>query len=299
MVVSDSASIVTALAVGHVTHDRYGDKIVPGGCAFYASRTWQALGADVTLATAVGDDFLCDGDLEGIEVERRAGGLTTVFTNTYEADGSLIQRVENTASRVDPLLGDVDRRGFDICFLAPVISELGLGPWLDAVEARLFGAGMQGFFRGPGRSDEPGSLSRPVISTGWKPSAALLSRLDAAFLSMEDLSWFGSPGFLDALRSQVGCVVVTDGERGSTVYCKDEVTRVGIYETTCVDPTGAGDTFAAATLMGLAQGQSPVEAARLGAAAASIVVEGTGGETLGRVSLARQRAGLVPVTAGR
>ena len=62
-----------------------------------------------------------------------------------------------------------------------------------------------------------------------------------------------------------------------------------------MDPTGAGDVFAAAMLLALARGDDPVSAARLGAAAASIVVEGRGGETLARVGEAWERVARVPV----
>ena len=48
-------------------------------------------------------------------------------------------------------------------------------------------------------------------------------------------------------------------------------------------------------LLALARGDDPVSAARLGAAAASIVVEGRGGETLARVGEAWERVARVPV----
>ena len=71
--------------------------------------------------------------------------------------------------------------------------------------------------------------------------------------------------------------------------------RVGAYPTREVDPTGAGDVFAAAMLLALSRGADPVDAARHGAAAASVVVEGVGGEALPRVGEAPGRAARVPV----
>ena len=50
-------SRLTAVTVGQVTHDRYGDRIVPGGCAFFGARTFQGLGAVSRLLTTVGEDF--------------------------------------------------------------------------------------------------------------------------------------------------------------------------------------------------------------------------------------------------
>ena len=62
-----------------------------------------------------------------------------------------------------------------------------------------------------------------------------------------------------------------------------------------MDPTGAGDVFAAAFLLALARGDDPVDAARLGAAAASIVVEGRGGDALPRLGETWARVAGVPI----
>ena len=64
------------ITVGHVTHDRYGDDIVPGGCAFYGALTQHGLGAQVHLVTAVGDDFACDDALAGLSCDVQRGGVT-------------------------------------------------------------------------------------------------------------------------------------------------------------------------------------------------------------------------------
>ena len=65
---SDRIASLRSLSVGQVTHDRYDDAIVPGGCAFFGARCALALGAKSGLLTAVGDDFLCEEDLEGLLV---------------------------------------------------------------------------------------------------------------------------------------------------------------------------------------------------------------------------------------
>jgi sugar/nucleoside kinase (ribokinase family) len=66
------------------------------------------------------------------------------------------------------------------------------------------------------------------------------------------------------------------GEEGVDIYSKNKVESTGIYKTKIVDPTGVGDTFAAVTSMGLTAGLIPINAAKLGAAAASIVVKADG-----------------------
>jgi sugar/nucleoside kinase (ribokinase family) len=93
----------------------------------------------------------------------------------------------------------------------------------------------------------------------------------------------------------VPVVAFTRGARGCEVTAEGRTTHVGVYPTRELDPTGAGDVFAAGLLLGLARGDDPVEAARLGAAAASIVVEARGGDALGRTGEAWERIRAIPV----
>jgi sugar/nucleoside kinase (ribokinase family) len=51
-----------------------------------------------------------------------------------------------------------------------------------------------------------------------------------------------------------------------------------------VDPTGAGDTFAACFLLGLACGQTPLDAAAVATCAASLAIESVGPTGLGALS---------------
>lgn len=65
-------------------------------------------------------------------------------------------------------------------------------------------------------------------------------------------------------------IVVTLGERGALVVPRgDPASWVATPEVTAVDTTGAGDAFVGAFAVGLATGWSPVDAVRLGCAAAA------------------------------
>jgi len=70
---------------------------------------------------------------------------------------------------------------------------------------------------------------------------------------------------------RLGCsLVVTLGERGAIVASPGgQVARVETPRVTAVDTTGAGDAFVGAFAVGLAMGMTPVDAARLGCAAAA------------------------------
>jgi sugar/nucleoside kinase (ribokinase family) len=105
----------------------------------------------------------------------------------------------------------------------------------------------------------------------------------------------GQGDLVARLARAVPLVAFTLGAQGCALLERGRTRRVGAFPTREVDPTGAGDVFAAGLLFALAGGAEPVEAARLGAAAASFVVEGVGGAELGRVGGAFSRVAGVPV----
>lgn len=66
-------------------------------------------------------------------------------------------------------------------------------------------------------------------------------------------------------------LVLKKGSKGSEIYtAKGLVLEMGVYPVEEVDATGAGDSFDAAFICGLAQGKGLEEAARMGAAAGAL-----------------------------
>jgi sugar/nucleoside kinase (ribokinase family) len=276
----------TVLAAGHVTHDRFRDKILPGGCAYYAARTWQALEAISRLATAVGTDFVCEDAFGGLETRVVREGKTTVFTNLYPDSGPRVQYVEALAPPVTPgqLPGEWTRP--DVLFLGPVLDEVDMVAFKQATAAGLLAIGVQGYIRAAAPPDEQGR--RKVVPRRWSPGRADLAGVDVACLSDEDL--IGQGDLLERLRDVVPIVALTHERKGCDILEGGRKTWVGIHPAREVDPTGAGDCFAAGFLFGLARDQSPAEAARLGAACASIIIEGVAGESFERMPEAFERA---------
>jgi sugar/nucleoside kinase (ribokinase family) len=82
---------------------------------------------------------------------------------------------------------------------------------------------------------------------------------------------------LRALREDAKLAVVTRSEKGSVVATRTRAEAVPAYAVErVVDATGAGDLFAAGFLVGLARGADHRTAARLGALAASEVIQHVG-----------------------
>ena len=91
---------------------------------------------------------------------------------------------------------------------------------------------------------------------------------------------------LSALREDAALAVVTRSEKGSVVATRARTETVPAYAVErVVDATGAGDLFAAGFLVGLARGADHRTAARLGALAASEVIQHVGARP--QVSLKR------------
>lgn len=277
----------TVLVCGHVTLDRAPEGLRPGGSATYAGLAWRALGARARVLTAAGPDFPAAA-LGGLEVLRLPSRCTTIFENVHGSDGRRTQRVEATASPLDP--GDLppDWREADVLHLAPVLRELDVAAFRAAVRARVVGVGVQGLVR---VLSADGAVLQPPRAL----DPAALRGVDAVVLGDDDV--VGQGDLVARLAAAVPVVAFTHGAAGCEVIAGGRVRRVGIFPAREVDPTGAGDVFTAGLLLGLARGEAPVDAARLGAAAGSIAVEGRGIEALHRMGEAEARAARVPVAA--
>jgi 1D-myo-inositol 3-kinase len=276
------------VAVGHVTHDLYGEAYVAGGCAYYGARTAHGLGARVGLVSTVGQDFRCDDALGGLELALRKEGETTLFINTYGADGVRVQRALAQAPVVTPAQLPSGWARAPVIFVAPVMGEVDLKAWRAAVAPRVLGIGVQGWIK-------EATADGAVVPKPWQVEQELLRGVDAACISEDDHAQ--QPDLLERLLSAVKVVAFTHGKKGCDVYVEGKLSsRVGIFPTTESDPTGAGDVFSSAFFLSLGRGLSAADAARAGAAAASIIVEGRGGETFPRMAEAIARAALV--TAG-
>ena len=257
------------VAIGHVTLDRFGESTRPGGSALYAAVTAHRLGLSVGLLTSHGDDFPLEVIPSRIEVISVPAAETTVFEHRHEPGG----RVSHVRSVASPLTtADVpeDWRDAALTLLAPVVDEV------DPMIATLFadgavGAAAQGWLR----HTAPDGL---VVPRAWRSPERLLQSVQALFLSREDIrgqedevvEWFQ--------RMPVGAL--TADRDGALLFVNGE--RYEIHPRTAreIDPTGAGDVFAATFLIQYQRASDPWEAATAAACAGSLAVEGEGWSTV-------------------
>jgi adenosine kinase len=80
------------------------------------------------------------------------------------------------------------------------------------------------------------------------------------------------------ILANVPLLVITKGEKGSTIHTRDGVTDVPAVEPHRIeDPTGVGDAFRGGFMKGLAMGVPFAVCAQLGSVAATYALEHLGG----------------------
>lgn len=253
------------VVVGHLTHDSLpagGYQV--GGTATYAAIAAQRLGMFARVLTSAVPSDCCVDALSSIEVVCRPARFTTKFENTY-LEGHRRQRLLAVA---ESLTSDDLPPAWacsEVVHLGPVAREVA-PDMVDAFTSSLVGITPQGWLR---TWDDAGV----VASCEWPNARALLSSVDIVVMSADDL--FTRHDLHDYVR-WARALVLTVGNRGAIVYHGGREEHVTAFDVREVDPTGAGDVFAAVCLVRLYETGDLVDAVRYANCAASFVVEGVG-----------------------
>lgn len=265
----------TERAVAHTSNPGHGT-IAFGGVARNIAENLARLGDHVHLITAVGRDAWGDALLErtaasGVRVDLavRTDRPTGTYTAILDADGELMVAIADMAAMADVSHEHLQSTR-DVLAAAGVVVLDG-NVTRDAFEYAL------------DLCDGVRTVFEPVSAP---KAAALADCLDGRVFAvtpdrheLEALS--GLPARTDrqlrhavqALHERgIEVVWVTLGERGSMLSSSGGIVEIPALPTTVVDVTGAGDSMIAAFCHVLLEDGSPVDAARLGHAAASLTV---------------------------
>lgn len=253
------------LVVGHVAKDLNSESWLLGGTAAYSALTARNLGRRAAVITSAGPDLVLDRLLDGIELVCLPSPVTTTFVNVYEAEGRR-QYVQPIADSIETDSVPPEWTQIPIVHLGPIAGEFD-EEMIDLFPESLLGLTPQGWLR---QWDSHGR----VFPRRWTGAQSFLPRIDALFVSHEDLV-----GEASALRRQFGLprlVVVTEGALGATLHFQGRTSRFPAPETQVLDPTGAGDVFAAAFLVRFEETENPEEAMRFANVAASLSTKTAG-----------------------
>ena len=266
-------SPVHYLAIGHVAKDLMPEGPRLGGTVSFASLTARALEYAPGVVTACGADLDVSA-LDGIPLARAASSHSTTFENVYSAQGRQ-QFVRALAAPLTAAAIPPAWLGARVAHLAPLDGEIGEDV-LPALGQTFVGVTPQGWLR---QWDETGRVRAAVDE--WAGAAAVLSRANAVVLSLDDIGrdW----AVAERWAKLAAVLVITEGPGGCTVFVRGQGARqfLAPHEVE-VDPTGAGDVFAAAFLATYVDSGNPLLSARFANAAASFSIEKGGIGEIGR-----------------
>jgi 1D-myo-inositol 3-kinase len=276
---NNNANKIQFLSIGHFTHDVVGDELILGGAAAYSSATAKKLEHKTGVISAVGKDFIHYDKLQNItliiarEPDGQLSKTTTTFQNIYE-NGVRRQLIKGVSATICPEHIPDKLCDTSIVYLCPVANEIKPSV-AQKFGNSIIGASPQGWMR-------EWNTEGQVSPRKWDDASKVLPYIDVLIMSEEDFSPF--PEILEEYAELVDIVVVTRGEKGSTLYHDGKVRDFPAFKTKVVDPTGAGDVFATAFLIKLRQTQDPYEASIFANCTASFVVEKRGTEGIPSLS---------------
>ena len=252
------------LVIGHITRDLQPDGSLIGGTAAFSGLTARALGLRVGIVTSWGTEMPL-GPLAEIPISNLPADNSTTFENLHSPDGR-VQIIRSVASRLDLHLIPETWRNAPIVHLGPVAQEV--EPSLVRYfPASFIGLTPQGWLRAWNNDGV-------VYQTEWPEAPFMLSQAGAMVLSIEDVD--GDESRIEEMASYCRVLAVTEAAEGARLYWNGDVRRFRSPALKEVDPTGAGDIFAAAFFTRLYSTRDPWEAARFATYLSSFSVTRTG-----------------------
>jgi 1D-myo-inositol 3-kinase len=251
------------VVIGHLVKDVDGSSWRPGGTVTYAAAQAARLGLRVGVVTRASRE-VDSGVIRDASVHCVPSAETTTFENRYEK-GVRVQHVWARSTTIEAEDVPKEWRGAAIVLIGPVLREA--SPALAGLFPRsLVGLCAQGWLR---EVDDDGL----VAACAWDARLPL-EGIDIIFASDDDLG--GDSGAVEDWRRRSKIVAITGGRGGARVYNDGRWRNIEAFPHYEVEPTGAGDVFAAAFMIGLKETNSVPEVARFAGAAAGLSVEGEG-----------------------
>ncbi len=223
-----------------------------------------ALGARVTLVTRLtpGFDATC---LRGIDVHPLPATDVCRYDTAYDSAGDRTLLLLNEG---EPISQDdiTSVRDADALVVVPAYHEI---TRLPVSEAPVLAAGLQGPLRTTG---DHGKV---------KPHAAA-NRQSSPFLRPGVLAFFSEEDTVEpeqlarSIAGKGGVALLTRGWRGATLFRRGDTRVLRPLSANPIDPTGAGDCFAAAFVVRYLETRDLDEASRYALAAGALAVEAPG-----------------------
>jgi sugar/nucleoside kinase (ribokinase family) len=260
------------LALGHVTADVLDDgSSVPGGSALYGALQAARLGLRSLIVTAgVPEEIerMLAPYREELDVQVVPAPETTRLQTSGMGEERR-QRVLGWAGTIETS----EQPSTSILHLAPVARELP-ATWDGAREfCGLTPQGLVRHWSDPEREIQLGAPDAQALEHAGSSDALVISSHERQACTP----------LLDRARESGTVIAITAGERPGTMLLADGstlATPVAALEAP-VEDLGAGDVYAAALFVALAEGREPYDAAAFAGAAAAVRMMGAGAGAIG------------------
>lgn len=264
------------------------DELVPGGAGMYTAMSAHRSGAEVTLyaprPVPMPDELHSVNDSMtwlGPAIE-----LADLAHFEIHYDDGRANYVESRFGTEDSLSTDdlpADLSEFDCIHLIPLGDIRRQQMILHTCRAR-------------GAKRISAGTALDLINAQPEVASDVLQEADILFMNEEEaIRLFGSMSAVRCRADQL--IYVTQGRHGATVVQGDTASQLAGISVSMADPTGAGDTFCGATLVGIASGLHPVMAARRAMPLAAQMTEQIGPAVLLRTEAAPEAASDARVVA--
>ncbi len=260
----NTLEMIDYLVIGHITLDKTAHGLRLGGTAAYAALTVKTLGWRVGVVTSWGEEIPAL-ELNGLTIVNIHTAESTKFENLY-CDRKRNQIIKGIAAPLCYEHIPEVWRSSKIVHIGPVAKEVDPGI-VQRFPESLVGITPQGWFRD---WDEKGY----VFCRDWREAKSTLKYANAIVISPEDVGF--NEERIEEIVTYCPVVVVTEAEAGARLYWNGDVRRFRAPSVSEVDPTGAGDIFAAAFFIRLFQTRDPWGAARFATYISAFSVNRTG-----------------------
>lgn len=266
------------VVIGTICRDRVPGGYLIGGTTAYAALTARRLGCRAAIVTTGAPAEADALRAEGVAIASAPSAAPTIFENLYHG-GQRLQYLRSRAADVPTDAVPSAWRAAPVVHLGPLTQEV------DPALAELFpdaliGVTPQGWMR---QWDAEGRVSM----TEWANAPAVLERADALVFSEQDVN--GDEALIDRYARMARLAVVTRGSAGCVVYTGGKTHAMPAYPAQEIEPTGAGDVFAAAFFLKYAETRDPCAAADWANCVASFAVEAPGTTGIPTLAQVQQR----------
>ena len=260
---------LTYVLIGTATKDlQTNGSFTIGGTVTYATVVAKKLGWQPIVVTAVNPAFQPIPFLRDVTWHLLPSPETTTFRNEYDQQGNRHQTIGPIGRAITAAEIPERCRDATIVHLCPLAQEIKPNT-TQIFKAELLGATPQGWMR---RWDAQGRVSLG----DWYGAAEVLPRLNVAVISIEDVegNWYIAENW----AAQTETLIVTEGDAGCTIFNRGNRVSVPPRPAQPIDPTGAGDIFAAAFFIHYYESKNLWQSARFANVVASMAIERPGPE---------------------